>query len=148
MAAIRDDPCGELAQTVVQPVDGLHRGRRIEERRFGQRSFSHVNEHPEAIGDVLAQGALEARDQRDGGGVAVEGMGLAFDANEWGAGRYEATDSRYDVQDAVTGDGELHQPVPVDGGHDSRVRRPAWSFDENSGQWWLHLNPIRRRPIT
>ena len=50
----------ELTQAVVQAVDGLHRGRRVREGRLGERAFSHVDEHPHAVRDVLFERSLEA----------------------------------------------------------------------------------------
>ncbi len=121
LPAIGDDARGELAKAVMESVDGLHGGRRVEERRVGQRSFSHVDEHPEAIGHVFVQGALEAAHQGVCSGSAIERRSVTVDANEWGAGRNEATEGRRDVKDAVTCDGELHQTVSVDGRQDPGV---------------------------
>ena len=44
----------------MQAVDGLHGGGRIQERRVRQRPLRDVDEHPEAVGDVLVEGPLQA----------------------------------------------------------------------------------------
>ena len=54
-------PAGELAQAVVQAVDGLHGRRRIDVRRVGQRPLGDVDQHAEPVGDVLVERALEGQ---------------------------------------------------------------------------------------
>jgi len=50
---------GDVAEAVVQPVERLDGGRRVEERRVGERSLGDVDEQPQPVGDVLVEGALQ-----------------------------------------------------------------------------------------
>ena len=60
VAAVGEHASRQLPQAVMQPVDGLHGGRRVEEGRVGERTLGHVDEHPHAVGDVLVERAFEA----------------------------------------------------------------------------------------
>src|SRR4051794_24201050 len=62
MEAIRKWPARELAQAVVEPVDRLHGGRRIEERRVRERPLGDVDEHAQAVRHVLLERSFEAQD--------------------------------------------------------------------------------------
>ena len=56
----------------MEPVDGLHRGGRIEERGVGQGALGDVDQQPEPVGGVLVEGPLQAEHDRPGSGGSVE----------------------------------------------------------------------------
>ena len=57
--AVRERSPRELAQTVVQAVDRLDRGGRVEKRRVGERPLRDVDEHAQAVRDVLVERSLQ-----------------------------------------------------------------------------------------
>ena len=60
VAAIRELTTHQLAETVVEAVERLDSCGRVEERRFRQPPFGHVDQHPEAIGHVFVEGSFQA----------------------------------------------------------------------------------------
>ena len=46
----------------MEPIDRLHGGRRIEERRVRERPLCDVDEHAQAVGHVLLERPLETQD--------------------------------------------------------------------------------------
>ena len=55
---------GELTQAIMQPIDGLDSGGRIEERSVGEGSLGDIDEQSQAVCHILIKGPLEAEFDR------------------------------------------------------------------------------------
>ena len=98
---VREDPHRELTQTVMQTVDGLHRGRGVGEGRLGERAFSHVDEHPHAVRDVLFERSLQAEPDRTDDTVDGKAIDVAGDPKQRCTRGNERSQRRDHLENAV-----------------------------------------------
>ena len=108
----------------MQAVDRLHGGRRIEERRVRERPLGDVDEHAEAVGDVLVERPLEPQDDVVGDVLGEAGRrSPSVHAQERRPGRHELAERGHELERAVRVARALDELIEVDVADDARHRR-------------------------
>ena len=80
----------ELAQAVVQAVDGLYCCGRVEERRVCEGPLGHVDEHAHAVRNIFVERSLEPEHHARGDIVLVDACRVARHAKQRRPGRHES----------------------------------------------------------
>jgi hypothetical protein len=85
----------------MEAVDRLHGGRRILERAGRDRPLGDVDEHADAVGDILVERPLRAERDRAHDVRGVQGSGRAGDADQRASLRHEVAHAPQQFQAAV-----------------------------------------------